>query len=123
MTTTPVTFNLNPDKCPPFIASLSEKLRLACTLMPEVKEKMVPILKGTVAELTSRDDVVESLKRESMPGVARAMRQVDIRDHTKENILFKTFTFWDTDNGCWCILVESADENYFEDRHETIGRG
>lgn len=106
----------------PFVCSLSSKLRLALTLMPNIRERMTKIAHGVVQTITTTEGVAESLRRESLVGLIKALRQIDLRGSNME-ILFKSYTFWNYELKCWHVLLEGPEETFWEQQHKKLFLG
>lgn len=105
-----------------FVCSLSNKMRLCLQVDPSVKEKITKIAHGVIQTITSVAGVAESLRNESIPGVVKAMRQIDLRNEARE-MIFKSFTFWNYDLNCWHVLLEGCEETFWEEQQDVIGKG
>ena len=105
-----------------FVASLSDTLRIMVAYMPQTREQLAQLANSVAFEIASRPDIVESLKSGIIPGTVRPMRQLDIKDDDQK-IQFKTFTLWDADRGCLCVLMEGGEEMYWEDKNQVVGSG
>src|SRR2546422_177262 len=101
---------------PPFVATYSPLVRLSVNSgITGIREAAEWIIKAAIEDLTSRPDVVASLKaNKDLPGYA-AWRQMDIRATPDSPIVFKTYTRWWPEHDCWHIMVEAGAETWFED--------
>jgi len=107
-----------------FVCSLSSKMR-SCLQLPMfegIKVKIVDLTKSIVDTITSTDGVADSLKKESLPGVAKAMRQIDLRNDDGA-VVFKSFTCWNYELKCWHVFLEGPEETFWEEQHSPIGNG
>lgn len=105
-----------------FVCSLSAKLRLVLALMPNIRERMTKIAHGVVQTITTTEGVAESLRKESLAGVIKALRQIDLRG-SKMEILFKSYTFWNYELKCWHVLLEGPEETFWEQQHKKLFLG
>lgn len=104
-----------------FICTLSPLLRLGVQVK-NMGDKMSKLAAGAVKGILEQEGVAESLKRDSMPGVTQAVRQIDMK--TKEGqIITKGFVMWNTQLNCWHVLLEGPSETYWEDQHKVVGQG
>lgn len=98
---------------PPHVASMSPALRLLANISPVLRIRIGQYVASVAYAISQMEGVVESLKRETIPGEARAMRQLDIKD-SDEKVQFKTFTCWLETHGCLCVLIEFGTEDHWE---------
>ncbi len=118
---TPIDLTENITTKHPFVCTLSPILKICVSSVEGTLEKK--IIHGLVEGIQS-DGVADSLKNESIPGVATAMRQIDIKNDDNQ-IMFKTFIHWNVQLGCWHVLVEGATEMFWENMHKprSVNKG
>lgn len=104
------------------LCTLSDALR-AEAVTPMAKKKVALWANSALNAILTAKGVADSLKNEGFPGVARALRQVDLKDDDQK-IIAKSFTFWNYDSNCWHVLLEGPQETHWENFHGgKIGRG
>ena len=105
-----------------YIATFSDLMRIALVNDDVGKAKAQELAEEAVDIITNAEDIAKSLKNETIAGVTKAIRQIDMKNE-KDEIILKTFTGWNIDLNCWHVLLEFAFETYWENRTKPIGKG
>ena len=105
----------------PYIASLSDQLRFAAQLVEGTTQKIQTLAEDAVNTIVDTEGVADSLKGD-IAGVFKSLRQIDMKNERNE-IIVKTFTGWNKDKDCWHVFIEFPFENYWEERHRSVGKG
>ena len=107
---------------PEFIATLSDDMRLVVSPQGQAFHKVQELAKQALEIVLTAEGVAESIKKETIPGVAHALRQVDMKDDNNK-IIIKTFTGWNSNLNCWHVYIEFPFETFWEDKNRPIGEG
>ena len=105
-----------------YIATFSDLMRIALTYDEIAKENVKKLTEQVVEIIMMTEGVAESLKRDSISGVSRALRQVDMKDDD-ETVILKTFTGWNPNFNCLHVFIEMPSETFWEDKNRPIGEG
>lgn len=104
-----------------FVCSFSPLLRLGVKVK-NMGDKMSKLAMGVVKGIIEQDGVAESLKRDSIPGITQAVRQIDMKT-SEGQLIVKGFVMWSSELKCWQVLLEGPSETYWEDQRQVLGKG
>lgn len=107
---------------PRYIASFSDLMRIALKNDTIATNNAQKLAEQALDIILSTEGVADSLKKESISGISKSIRQVDMKNDDNE-VMLKTFTGWNDKENCWHILLEFSFETFWENRNKPIGKG
>ena len=97
-----------------FCCSFSPLLRRICDVFPQVKEFIREQCYSTVRYFEESAELCASLKTNILPQEGRLMRQFDIKKTANGPAFLKFFMSWQVADERWLVLVELAEETFWE---------